>query len=107
MFNLAIAARMDTTFGQIVKALKDKQMLENSIIIFSSDNGGPANGFNSNYASNWPLKGVKNTLWEGGVRASGFVWSPMIANRSRVSKEMMHVTDWLPTIYAAAGGDPK
>ena len=33
-------------------------MLENSIVVFTTDNGGPANGFNRNYASNWPLRGV-------------------------------------------------
>jgi hypothetical protein len=33
-------------------------MLHDSIIVFTSDNGGPANGFNLNYASNWPLRGV-------------------------------------------------
>lgn len=46
-------------------ALKKQEMLENSIVIFSTDNGGPAAGFNLNAASNWPLRGVKNTLWEG------------------------------------------
>ena len=36
-------------------------MLENSIIVFTTDNGGPANGFNLNYASNWPLRGVSTS----------------------------------------------
>lgn len=57
--------------GQVVEALKGANMLANSIIIFSTDNGGPADGFNLNAASNWPLRGVKNTLWEGGVRGAG------------------------------------
>ena len=41
-------------------------MYNDSIIIFSTDNGGPAAGFDLNMASNFPLRGVKNTLWEGG-----------------------------------------
>ena len=82
-------------------------MLENSIIIFSTDNGGPAEGFNLNAASNWPLRGVKNTLWEGGVRGAGFIWSPLIKNRERVSEQIMHISDWMPTLYEAAGGNLK
>ncbi|KAL1402720.1 hypothetical protein pipiens_000950, partial [Culex pipiens pipiens] len=78
-------------------------MLDNTIIVFSSDNGGPAEGFNSNAASNWPLRGVKNTLWEGGVRAAGFIWSPLIAESRRVSQQMIHISDWLPTLLDAAG----
>lgn len=80
-------------------------MLQNSIIIFSTDNGGPAEGFNLNAASNWPLRGVKNTLWEGGVRGAAMVWSPLIEKKSRIANQTMHITDWLPTIYSAVGGD--
>ena len=46
---------------------------------------------------------MKNTLWEGGVRGSSFIWSPLLNKNRRVSNQMMHVTDWLPTLYTAAG----
>ena len=55
--------------------LQEKDMLTNSIIVFTTDNGGPAAGFNQNAASNWPLRGGKDTLWEGGVRGAAVVWS--------------------------------
>jgi arylsulfatase A-like enzyme len=48
---------------------------------------------------------VKNTLWEGGVRGAGLLWSPLIVHPRRVSTQLFHITDWLPTLYAAAGGD--
>ena len=40
-------------------------MYENSIIVFSTDNGGPADGVNGNAACNYPLRGTKYSLWEG------------------------------------------
>lgn len=98
---------MDNSVGEVVKALKHKDMLNNSIIIFSTDNGGPAEGFNLNAASNWPLRGVKNTLWEGGVRGAALLWSPLLRNKQRVSDQTIHISDWLPTLYHAAGGDVK
>lgn len=58
-------SKLDQSVGQVVEALRNRDMLRDSIIIFSTDNGGPAAGFNLNAASNWPLRGVKNTLWEG------------------------------------------
>ncbi|RLU15878.1 hypothetical protein DMN91_011634 [Ooceraea biroi] len=100
-------SRLDQSVGQVVEALRNRDMLRDSIIIFSTDNGGPAAGFNLNAASNWPLRGVKNTLWEGGVRAAGLVWSPRLVRSGRVSRQMIHITDWLPTLITAAGGDPS
>ncbi|KAH8375397.1 hypothetical protein KR200_005104 [Drosophila serrata] len=100
----AMVSKMDESVGLIVDQLRKSNMLENSIIIFSSDNGGPAQGFNLNFASNYPLKGVKNTLWEGGVRAAGLIWSPLLKKRERVADQTMHITDWLPTLLEAAGG---
>ncbi|KAH9360231.1 hypothetical protein HPB48_001604 [Haemaphysalis longicornis] len=65
---------LDQATGVVVEALYEKNMLENCLIVFSSDNGAsvPRSG------SNWPLRGVKHTLWEGGVRVPAFVWSPML-----------------------------
>lgn len=97
---------LDQSIGLVVSALALKDMLKDSIIVFTTDNGGPAEGFNSNAASNWPLRGVKNTLWEGGVRGVGLLWSTLLQKRQHVSSVTMHVTDWLPTLYSAAGGDP-
>ena len=50
--------KLDESVGRVITALQENDMLKNSIIVFTTDNGGPAAGFNQNAASNWPLKGV-------------------------------------------------
>ncbi|ODM87123.1 Arylsulfatase B [Orchesella cincta] len=97
--------KLDESVGLIIEALSRKKLLSNSIIVFASDNGGAPEGFDLNYSSNWPLRGVKNTLWEGGTRVAAAVWSPFI--KSRVSRDIMHAQDWVPTLYEASGGDTR
>ncbi|KAJ9601168.1 hypothetical protein L9F63_000688, partial [Diploptera punctata] len=94
-------SKMDDSVGEIILQLAKKGMLNDSIIVFSTDNGGPAAGFNSNAASNWPLKGVKDTQWEGGVRGVAVICSTHINKPGRVATHLMHVQDWLPTLLYA------
>lgn len=100
-----VLTALDESVGNVTIALARRGMLQNSIVIFSTDNGGAAGGYNGNCASNWPLKGTKDTLWEGGVRGSAMIWSPLLQNTSRVSDQMMTIIDWLPTLYSAVGGN--
>ena len=76
-----MVAALDDSVRQVVEALKSKGLYENSIIVFTTDNGAAAGGLDQSAGSNFPLRGVKNTLWEGGVRAVGFVHSPLIKNK--------------------------
>ena len=99
----AMLSALDDSVGKIVSQLERSNMLKDSIIIFSTDNGGPAAGFNSNAASNWPLRGVKNTLWEGGLRGVGVLWHPYMTKKGRVAQQRMHITDWLPTLLGSVG----
>ncbi|XP_031341212.1 arylsulfatase B-like isoform X2 [Photinus pyralis] len=101
----AMVSKLDDSVGLIVDALEKKGMLQNSVIVFVSDNGAPTIGRFRNWGSNYPLRGIKSTLFEGGVRAVGFLWSPLLVQSQRVSSELIHVTDWMPTLYSAAGGD--
>lgn len=100
----AVFHHLDLSVGAIVEELEKQNILNETIIVFSTDNGGPAAGFNLNHASNFPLRGVKNTLWEGGVRGAAFVWSPMMKASRSISNQLMHISDWFPTLIHAAGG---
>ncbi|XP_077545814.1 arylsulfatase B-like isoform X2 [Haemaphysalis longicornis] len=95
---------LDEAVGRTVQALGEAGMLEDSVIVFSSDNGGKPWGLFSNRGINWPLRGSKGSPWEGGSRAAAFLWSPWLAKKRRVSNQLMHITDWLPTLYGLAGG---
>ncbi|XP_020620379.1 arylsulfatase I-like [Orbicella faveolata] len=101
----AMATVLDQSVGKVVDALKARNMYNNSVIIFSTDNGGPAAGLDGNSACNYPLRGMKTTLWEGGVRGVALVHSPLLGTKGRVSMDMMHATDWVPTLYGLAGGN--
>ena len=91
-------AAVDEAIAQIVAAVEKSGERENTLIIFSSDNGGPKPGDNT------PLRGFKGSIWEGGVRACGFVnWPGKIASGVHI-KEPMHTVDWYPTLVKLAGG---
>ena len=59
---LAMVSALDDAVGNITVTLHESGLLNNSVIIFSTDNGGPAGGFNMNFASNWPLRYCASTL---------------------------------------------
>ncbi|XP_047517359.1 arylsulfatase I-like [Pieris napi] len=101
----AMLTKMDESVGKVVQSLHTHGLLQNSIILFSTDNGGAAAGFNLNAASNYPLKGVKNTLWEGGVRGAAALWSPLLEKVPRVASQKMYIADWFPTLLSAAGAN--
>ncbi|XP_011689848.1 PREDICTED: arylsulfatase B-like isoform X3 [Wasmannia auropunctata] len=101
----SVVATMDKSVGRVVDALKRRDMLKNTIIIFMADNGAQTEGYLANYGSNYPLRGLKLSLFEGGVRGAACVYSPLIDHSSRVSTHLFHIADWLPTLYSAAGGN--
>jgi arylsulfatase A-like enzyme len=91
-------AAVDAAIGQIVGALEKSGLRENTLIAFSSDNGGPRPGENT------PLRNYKGTLYEGGVRAAAFANWPGRIPAGVTIKEPMHAVDWYPTLVKLVGG---
>ncbi|CAH3182356.1 unnamed protein product [Porites lobata] len=90
---------VDEAIGNVTKAMKKAGLWDDTLLIVSTDNGGiPSSG-----GYNWPLRGYKGTLWEGGVRGVGFVHGKMLQRTGVKCKELLHVTDWYPTLLYLAG----
>ncbi|XP_074649767.1 arylsulfatase B-like [Tubulanus polymorphus] len=93
---------LDEAIGNVTRALEDAGMFDDTVIIFTTDNGGqPLAGGN-----NWPLRGAKTTLWEGGTRGVAFVRSRMLKKSGYVYNGITHASDWFPTILSIAGMTP-
>ena len=91
---------MDEGIGNITKALQKHGLWNDTVLIFSTDNGGQVH-YGGN---NWPLRGWKESLWEGGIRGVGLIHGNQLSRPARISSEMIHVTDWFPTLVSLAGG---
>eukprot|EP00928_Gymnodinium_smaydae_P025944 TRINITY_DN20519_c0_g1_i1.p1 TRINITY_DN20519_c0_g1~~TRINITY_DN20519_c0_g1_i1.p1 ORF type:complete len:590 (+),score=52.47 TRINITY_DN20519_c0_g1_i1:54-1823(+) len=97
----AMVACLDSGIENVTKALEDAGMAANTTLIFHTDNGGPANGYNGNMASNMPLRGRKESVWEGGVRGVALIHGAGLKKRGYINHQLIHVTDLyfsLPTL---------
>lgn len=95
----AMVYAVDRGVGQIVKALKETNQYDNTLIVFLSDNGGkPDQG-----ASNAPLKGVKGDTWEGGFRVPMFFHWPKGIPAGQTYNFPVSALDFYPTFAKLAG----
>jgi arylsulfatase A len=107
----AMVERLDAAIGRVSKTLDDSGLSENTLVVFTSDNGATfevGNQGASNYHdSNRPFRGQKRSLEEGGIRMPSLVRWPGKVPASRRSEEVIHMIDVMPTLVAAAGGSPE
>ena len=110
----------DDGIGNVSNALAARGMDKRLVTIVTTDNGGPSDQgpgtrcpkmsyCTGTGTSNWPLRGGKHTLWEGGVRGTALIHSRSLLPLTKPVNfsSLMHVSDWLPTIRAlvSSGGD--
>jgi len=104
----AMITRMDWNIGRLIEALERLHLVQDTLIVFASDNGATFEfgnqGASAALDSNRPLRGHKRTLWEGGIRVPGLVCWPGKIPAGQVCHENVHLADLLPTLVAAAGG---
>lgn len=97
----AMVRALDRSVGRIMDGLQSAGLAENTLIVFSSDNGGA--GYIGLPEVNQPYRGWKITLFEGGIRVPLFLnWPAQIKPGTRISDPVAHI-DVMPTMAAAAG----
>jgi arylsulfatase A-like enzyme len=96
---------MDEVVGNLTQAYQAKAgMWDNTLVIFSSDNGGPVD-LAENAANNWPRRGGKYSLFEGGINVAAFVSGGLLptAVRGTTNNGIVHIADWYATLAGLYG----
>jgi arylsulfatase A-like enzyme len=91
---------MDLQIGRGLQALDATGLAHDTIVIFTSDNGG------ERFSDTWPFTGIKTELLEGGLRVPALVCWPARIPAGRRSDQVMITMDWFPTLLEAAGTAP-
>lgn len=96
----AMVRSMDAGIGRVLAALKARDLDRNTLVIFTSDNGG------ERYSFNWPFSFQKGYLWEGGTRVPAMArWTGVIPAAGETGQAAITM-DWTATILAAAAAQP-
>ena len=103
----AVVGVLDEIIGNITDLLKTNNLWDDTLLVLTSDNGG-ALVLSNSAANNHPLRGSKNTVWEGGIRVASFVSGGYLPHHRRGQKEygMIHIADWYTTFTEMIGVDP-
>ncbi len=92
---------MDANVGKVIDALKRADRFKDTLIIFTSDNGG------ERFSDTWPFVGSKTELLEGGIRVPLIAHWPRRIRSASVSDQIMTSMDFMPTLLSAAGAPPE
>lgn len=98
----AMVSSMDDSIGRIFNALDRNKLRENTLVLFLSDNG--ADVLHYPAGENSPLRGGKNSVWEGGVRVPAIIRWPAEFRGGTINDGLMSYVDVLPTLAEIAGG---
>ena len=104
----AMISRMDADVGRLVALLRELDIANNTLVVFTSDNGPHSEGGHKHefFDANGPLKGYKRDLYEGGIRAPTIAWWPGRITAGSECDVPLAAYDWLPTACELAGIDP-
>ncbi len=97
-----LVEQMDDAVGVVLDQLESSGLTDNTIVIFTSDNGGVASG-DAFSTSNLPLRGGKGYQWEGGIREPYFIKVPWLEHAGVKNETPVIGTDFYPTILSFAG----
>ncbi len=95
----------DAMVGELLKLLDDLGIADNTIVIYTTDNGAMKNQWPDGGSS--PFRSEKDTNWEGAYRVPALIRWPGVVKPGSNYTGLFSAEDWLPTLVAAAGGDPK
>ncbi len=93
---------MDNAVGIVLKKLEEHKLIDNTIICFTSDNGGVSSG-DAFSTSNLPLRGGKGRQWEGGIREPFYIYVPGLTKSESKTDIPASGIDWYPTLLELAG----
>ncbi len=91
---------VDWSVGQVLDTVRQLGLSDNTLVIFTSDNGGTQRGVNA------PLRGYKGSTWEGGMREPTIAWWPGKIPAGTETDAVTSMMDILPTFVKLAGGSP-